>query len=223
MFAAASSSSSLPSFVLLIVLVAGVGSVAVAFSRSRKARARQAFSPVAGRLHLALEKTKFLGGHPQWPAPTDDVDLTLTDSGVVAQQRGVERARLSWSEVSSLEIEGSADVRRRVTVARALTLGVLALAVQKQERLSYFVINAPGGSFIFEVKTHTSLELRAATQAFTGLPSMAPRTAVVENRASASQSDTTADRLQLIDELLASGSISHEEHSAQRSRVLGDL
>ena len=115
---------------------------------------------------LILDRANYLGGHPDWVTPAGECTLIFEDEGFFVTVNDSPAILRDWEDVTGMATEGPTEARRRVTVTRALTIGLIALAVPKTERLAYLVITDIDGEFIFEVTSHTAIELRAALQPY---------------------------------------------------------
>lgn len=169
-----------------------------------------------------LDRATYLGGHPRHPEPVPNAIVTVL-SGVINVRDSDGQSGFSFaaSEITSIEVDGPMEVQKRVTVPRVLALGVYALAVPKAERLSYLVINTIEREAIVEVRSLTSMELRAALQPMAGLllaPSAAEKLSEHE-RAQASPRDRLLELKGLHDE----GLISDDEYESRRERVMDNL
>lgn len=166
----------------------------------------------------------YLGGHPLRQAPEAGVSLALAPGRV-----GVERITaggllfsVNLSEISAVEVETQEEVQQRVTATRLLVAGVFAFAWKKRTGGSIIVtLETPRGPLMFEQANRSKAAVLASLAPLRS--KLGGSKPAVAAPAQGSTGQTTAQRLQKVDELLRSNAISADEHRAQRERILRDI
>jgi Mg-chelatase subunit ChlD len=69
--------------------------------------------------------------------------------------------KLSWPDITSIDVEGPEQVEKRVTATRLLTLGLFAFAAKKKQKVAYVTIATEEGELIFECMKLVPQEARA--------------------------------------------------------------
>lgn len=157
----------------------------------------------------------YLGGHPGLAEPCtllaifDDEALhLLTSDGCI------ERLRVGWGEVAELVVDGVEETQRRITATRLLTVGVLALAIPKEERhdRAYVTVTSAGWAFVLRVDQVSPFEARAklgahvARVAAAAAPDLRP--------------DGLASALSRVVEMHGQGALTDAEFAEAKRRIL---
>jgi Short C-terminal domain len=193
-----------------------------AFVRALSGRARVPVGGVDGLFadggHVAFTGAvtriagHFLGGYGELAA--GPVVVLCDDAGVhlaAAARPWWRIAWMPWAEVRELAVEGSEEIRRRVTVARIMLLGPLALAVPKDENASraYLTIVTGSGDLVVRVDRVSPQKLRVRLGDVLRRPAAAPA------------NGNLVDQIARLGEMHASGVLTAEEFAAAKRTLLG--
>lgn len=169
------------------------------------------YVPFAGA--VTRVRGEYLGRHAELPAGR--VVLAFDDTGVQLATVGKpwwRVAMLPWDEVRELAVEGSEETRQRVTVARVMLLGPLAMAVPKDENTSraYITVAAASGDLVVRVDGVSPPELRVRLGDVLRRPAGAPE-----------QATGLVDEIGRLAELHAGGVLTADEFAAAKRKLLG--
>ncbi len=142
---------------------------------------------------------------------------------------------IPWEQVVDLHVEGPESAAKRVTVGRALALGVFALAAKKTEKSAILVVQLRSGEeAIFDTRKFTAGELRGKLAPITShlrranAPSSLtppeatspPSAAPSSNGPPTAAAVSVADELKKLAELKDAGLLTEEEFAGQKAKLL---
>jgi hypothetical protein len=186
--------------------------------------APNAFRGLGLSQRLSILETHYLGG---WSGHAKTYTGKLTKA-LVFDKKGVSLSGIStiftipWSDVRDVEVEGPESASKRVTVGRALALGVFALAAKKAQKSAVVIVQLKSGEeAIFQTEKFTAGEMRAKLVPITTqLKKVAAATPNLES-APAPIAGSVADELKKLAELRAEGVLTDEEFATQKAKLLG--
>lgn len=115
-------------------------------------------------MRIKLKGVRYLGGYPELDKPSQTT-VELTDDGVTFSV-GWKPFQMPWDSITGISVDGTQQVRDRVTMTRMLAVGLFAFAATKkrEEKTAYLVIERSDVEVIFEIEDVGPMELRARIQ-----------------------------------------------------------
>jgi Short C-terminal domain len=163
---------------------------------------------------------QYLGGYGDMAA--GPVAVVFDDVGVhlaPAAKPWWQTCALAWSDVREVRVEGHEETRRRVTATRMLAVGLLALAIPKDEEFShaYVTVAATDGDLVVRIDHARPQELKARL----GEVLRRPAAAADGGQPTAGAAADLADQVARLGELHARGVLTDEEFAAAKRKLLG--
>jgi hypothetical protein len=148
-------------------------------------------------------------------------DLLVTANGL--QYKAVLGAKVSIAWLAIHDIEISTESTKRVTVGRALSMGVFALAAKKDETYTYVHSSDPNRVWSFATKAPQGKVLAAMKPVLDAFNRRADSELSVPSTSAAPSSPvaSVADELGKLAALRDSGVLTNDEFAAQKARLLG--
>jgi hypothetical protein len=165
---------------------------------------------------------QYLGGYGDVAA--GPVAVVFDDAGVHVAPAATpwwQTCALAWSDVRELRVEGREETRQRVTAARILIAGPLALAIPKDEDWShaYMTVAARDGDMVVRIEGARPMELKIRLGDVLRRP--AARMQEAEPGAGAAAAADLVDQVARLGELHARGVLTDEEFAAAKRKLLG--
>lgn len=157
----------------------------------------------------------YLGGHPDLAEPGRL--LTIFDDEAIhllSVDGSIERLRIGWADITELVVEGVEETRRRITATRLLTVGVLALAIPKDERhdRAYITVASTGWGCVLRADQVSPYEARAKLSGH--------MSRVVGATAADARPDRLADALSRVVEMHRQGALTDGEFAEAKRQIL---
>ena len=134
---------------------------------------------------------------------------------------------IPWSVIVALEVEGPEQASQRVTVTRALAVGVFALAAKKKSKAAVLIVRTPDGEeALFQTEKYTAAELRTKLTPFISQLRVAQAQSPAPVEAAAKPSGVDSDpveQIRKLGELRDQGLLTPEEFEAKKTELLGRL
>ena len=162
---------------------------------------------------------QYLGGFPEL-AP-GHVEVVFDDAGVhlvpFATPWWQARA-IPWDTVREIVVEGQEETRRRVTAARMMAVGILALAIPKDENASYayLTVAAAAGDVVVRIEGARPQELKVQLGDVLRRPAAEPE----GGQAGPGVGGDLAGQVARLGELHRSGVLTDEEFTAAKRKLL---
>lgn len=182
-------------------------------------------------------ETRYLGGWSGYAkthtAKTNN--YVILDKGGISYKAFKTLFTIPWDKVVDLHIEGPESAAKRVTVGRALALGVFALAAKKTEKSAILIVELRSGEeAIFDTRKFTAGELRGKLAPITSHlrranassspaaleASPPPSAALSSNGPPLAAAVSVADELKKLAELKDAGLLTEEEFAGQKAKLL---
>lgn len=139
----------------LIILAVLIAIVVIAGITSSKKR-NEALSNLGINNEDLLRAGKYTTGHPDIDKPIDRTEFLISDSELkiyaIKDTAPSYVASIPFDKIKNIIVEDESTVRRRVTVARLLTVGIFAFALKKKkvDKLFYLIFEWNDGRFDHE-------------------------------------------------------------------------
>ena len=134
---------------------------------------------------------------------------------------------IPWSVIVALEVEGPEQASQRVTVTRALAVGVFALAAKKKSKAAVLIVRTQDGEeALFQTEKYTAPELRTKLTPFISQLRVAQAQSPAPVEAAAKPSGVDSDpveQIRKLGELRDQGLLTPEEFEAKKTELLGRL
>ena len=162
----------------------------------------------------------YLGGFRDLPA--GPVAVMFDDAGVHLVPFATpwwQTFALAWADVREIRVEGHEETRQRVTAARILIAGPLALAIPKDEDFShaYLTVAAADGDLVVRMEGVRPQELRVQL----GDVLRRPAAGAVGGQPGSGGGVDLADQVARLGELHRTGVLTAEEFTAAKRKLLG--
>jgi hypothetical protein len=142
-------------------------------------------------------------------------NLTIHQWGFHTMTGFRKKVEHKWEDFRVFSIEGPDQLQKRVTVTRLLTIGVFAFAKKKATGESFlFAEKKDGSTLIIKFLKKSEPEVKAI---FTPFKSKLPG----ENAIPSGHGSDEVSQLEKLAELHANGSITSEEFTAMKTKILG--
>ena len=133
---------------------------------------------------------------------------------------------IPWSVIVALEVEGPEQASQRVTVTRALAVGVFALAAKKKSKAAVLIVRTQDGEeALFQTEKYTAPELRTKLTPFISQlrVAQAQSPAPVEAAKPSGVDSDPVEQIRKLGELRDQGLLTPEEFEAKKTELLGRL
>ena len=145
------------------------------------------------------------------------MSVSLSDSGILANQGFRGEDIYAWSEILEVEIEGPDALQKRITATRLLMTGPLALAFKKKtgEAFAFISFKDNRAPIVFRFPKKSEPEIKAFFAQYKSkiIPSVAPTSAKVEV--------DSVEKLTKLAALFEKGLIDEAEFKVGKARILG--
>ena len=189
-----------------------------AFDEVELARAHLVDTAVDGA--VVISDVTYLGGTAGDDARSD-VNLAFAPpiALAVSDKHGDLISRIRWDDILDLTVEGSDQIRERVTATRIVALGPLAWAFKKREDVAYLVLRTTSGDRFYEcpLSTHALKARLAPIVEWINPVSNSP--APAESLTAPDQGNVVT-QLKALRELLDDGTLTQAEFEREKHRLL---
>lgn len=220
-----------PATELEAALAAQAGSVAAIGQRQQQIAtgswwlAPKAFRALGFTETFSAGESRYLGGWSGY-AKTHTANMNnylVVDKAGVSFKVFKTLFTIPWDQVHDIAIEGPESASKRVTVGRALALGVFSLAAKKTDKSAVVVVSLKSGEeAIFDTRKFSAGELRAKLAPITSQLRRGITAAEQSNakQAPAAPATSVADELKKLGELKEAGLLTEEEFEGQKAKLL---
>jgi hypothetical protein len=182
-------------------------------------------TPVARR---ELDGVTYMGTHPRYPNSAEGLTISFSDNGLVTRIYDEPWINIPWSRITSINADSRESLESRVTATRVLLFGAIGLLAKKTTVVSYLVIGADGGEYIFAVPKLNSVALQSWSLPFRArLPQTIAQPLPAPTAPAAGPAvedvDQIAARLERLDALRTRNLITDAEHATQRAQIIAEL
>jgi len=187
-----------------------------------------AFAGLGRSRWLQIAGTSYLGGWSAHPNTHGNNNILVIGKAGLEYRGFRTLFTIPWSEIVAIEIEGPEQASKRVSVSRALTIGVFALAAKKSSKTAVVCVRTQTGEEpCFQTEKWVAPELRAK---ITPILSQLRRAladqqvtagGLVDPKVSAGPALSVADELAKFAKLRAEGILTDEEFETQKAKLLG--
>lgn len=185
------------------------------------------------------ESSSYLGSHPTATDEAKTLTLGFSSEGFFSLTKKSDVSfAIKWTDIRRVRVESQESVNSRITATRVILMGGFGVLAKKTTRRSFLTIETHSGPYVFAVEGIGPADLWAQllkVKARTGdllvfgdepkvsdssqtTPPVPPH-----NSSAFEGADVIGARLARIDQLLAMGAITSEEHTAQRRAIIGGL